>query len=66
MSAKRKMKAKMPYNNHENESPGELDTDVFLRTNLHIGNLQRQMQYSRTQGTGGEIQCSQTWRVGVM
>lgn len=62
MSTKRKMKAKMPYNNHENESPGELDTDVFLRINLHIGNLQRQIQYSHTQSTEGEIQCSQTLR----
>lgn len=36
MNTKRKIKPKIPYNNHENESPGELDTDIFCRMNLEI------------------------------
>lgn len=49
MNTKRKIKTKVSYNNHENESPGELNTDIFHRINLDIGNLKRQMKYSHAE-----------------
>lgn len=65
-STKTTMKAKMLCNNHESESPGELDTDVFLRINLHVGNLQRQIQYSHTEYRRWAPVQPDFKRVGVM
>lgn len=49
INTERKIKTKIPYNNHENESPGELDADIFRGIHLNTGNSKRQLQYSHAE-----------------